>query len=226
MISAPDTPFGRAFLAYMALYTHRPLDLEQLHAQYAALAALAAQEHPLMPWPLMLSDTPPCSCSVEDLLARERGPYARLPLLDPTHVARIAARWQGARVKQVVAGDGMRSLFDLQFVRPTLPRHPKLRGRKSGWLRVNCSWLLGPSYLCSSREAEERVVAALYPLQGTTLETLHVTVTGGLALTFSTGVRLEVRPDGLRLSPDYQLEVGRHPYVRYAGTFRVEPPRA
>jgi hypothetical protein len=225
MISAPDTPFGRAFLAYIALYTHRPLDLELLHAQYAALAALATQEHPLMPWPLLLDDTPPCSFSVEDLLARERGPYARMPLLDPAHVTRTVARWQGARVKQVVAGGGMRYLFDLQVIRRAHPRQPKLRGRKSGWLRISCSWQLGLPHPCSSREAEERVVASLSALQGATLETIDVAATGGLGLTFSTGARLQVQPDGLRSSPDYQLDLGHHPYFCYAGTFRVEHPR-
>jgi hypothetical protein len=227
LVSAPDTPYGAAFIHFWQLLAWRPLNLTRLQEAFASLAEVAARDHPEMPWPtvLRMGDGQTIPFTVEALLARKNETFAqRLPVPDEL-ISDLLVRWEGVTAKEVVAG-WQGAGFQLHLTKKVRLGPQKTRTQPSGSLCVSCSWKLRQEQLvvCTSSDPVPHITASLRGLKGVLLLSSHLGPAGLLQLKWKKGFWLEIQPDGWLLSADYLLDFGWEEqqlllYHRFGGDF-------
>lgn len=227
LVSAPDTPYGAAFVHFCQVLAWRPLNLTRLQEAFASLAAVAARDHPEMPWPPVLrtGDGQNILFTVEALLARKNETFAQTPPVPDELISDLLVRWEGVVAKEVVAG-WQGAGFQLHLTKKVRLGPQKTRTQPSGSLCVSCSWKLGQEQLvvCTSSDPVEHIEASLRSLKGVLLRSSQLGPAGLLQLNWKTGFWLEIQPDGWLLSEDYLLDFGWEDqqlllYHRFGGNF-------
>jgi hypothetical protein len=211
MISAPETPYGAATVYFYQVLAWRPLNMMRLQEAFASLSAVAARDHPEMPWPtvLRMGNGQTIPFTVEALLARKSEALAKtLPVPDEL-ISNLLVRWEGVTAKEVVAG-WQGAEFQLHLTRKVRVGPKSTRTQPSGSLCVSCSWKLGQEQrvVCTSDDTAQHIEASLRGLKGVLLLSTHLGVDGLLLLKWKTGFWLELRPDGWLISADYLLDFG------------------
>ncbi len=186
LVSAPDTPYGAAFIHFCQLLEWRPLNLTRLQEAFASLAAVVARDHPEMPWPTVLrtGDGQTIPFTVEALLARKNETFAKaLPIPDGL-ISDLLVRWEGALAKEVVAG-WLGAGFQLHLTKKVRLGSQKTRTQPSGSLCVSCTWTLGQKQvvLCTSSDPVPHIEASLQSLKGVLLLSSRLGPAGLLQLT-------------------------------------------
>ena len=227
LVSAPDTPYGAAFVHFCQVLAWRPLNLTRLQEAFASLAAVAARDHPQMPWPTILrtGDGQTIPFTVEALLAQKSEAFAKARPVPDELLSNLLVRWQGVAAKEVVAG-WQGAGFQLHLTKKVRLGPKKTRTQPSGSLCVSCSWKLGQEQLvvCTSSDPVPHIAACLQSLKGALLRSSHLGPAGLLQLNWKTGFWLEIQPDGWLLSEDYLLDFGWEDeqlllYHRFGGHF-------
>jgi hypothetical protein len=211
LVSAPDTPYGAAFVHFCQVLAWRPLNLTRLQEAFASLAAVAARDHPEMPWPPVqrTGDGQTIPFTVEALLARKKEAFTQTPPVPDELISDLLVRWEGVVAKEVVAG-WQGAGFQLHLTKKVRLGPKKTRTQPSGSLCVSCSWKLGQEQVvvCTSSDPVPHLETSLQGLKGVLLLSSHLGPAGLLRLKWKTGFWLEIQPDGWLLSDDYLLDFG------------------
>jgi hypothetical protein len=227
MVSAPDTPYGAAFIQFCQLLAWRPLDLTRLHESFASLAAVAARDHPEMPWPTVMrtGNGQTILFTVEALLAEKSESFAKTLSVSDDIIRDLLVRWEGVRAKEVVAG-WQGAGFQLHLTKKVRVGPKSTRTQPSGSLCVSCSWKLGQEQrvVCTSSDNAQHIEASLRGLKGILLLSSNLGLDGLLLLKWKNGFWLEIQPDGWLISADYLLDFGWDDqqlfvYRRFDGSF-------
>jgi hypothetical protein len=209
MVSAPDTPYGAAFMHFCQVFAYRPLNLPRLQAAFATVATLAAQEAPAQPWPLTFKTgtTEQLPFTIEALLAQHRARYATRPRVPANTIQDLFPRWTGATIQEVIPG-WQGAGFQLRFAKRGRLAPKKTRTASLGSLGVSCSWQLVQAHVqvCSSEDDEQHMAVCLSSLKGQKLTLLELGEDGSLRLSWRAGSWLGIQPDGW--VGDYFLDFG------------------
>jgi hypothetical protein len=213
LISAPDTPYGAAFVHFWQLFGRRPLNLPRLQEAFASLGELAVQEQPNMPWPTTIStgDGERIPFTVESLLAdfaRKSG-YASRPAVSDSTIQELLLRWTDSTIKEVVAG-WQGAGFQLHLAKKIRLASKSTRTQDVGSLGVSCTWQLlqEQKLVCSSNDTDLHIAESLPALKGKKLFDSQLSSGGRLSLTLQAGFYLEIQPDNLAINSDYFLDFG------------------
>jgi hypothetical protein len=233
MVSAPDTPYGAAFVQFCQLLARRPLNITRLQEAYASLAAVAARDHPAMPWPTVMrtGDGQTIPFTLEALLSRKSEAFAQaLPVPDVT-IKELLHRWESVRVKEVVAS-WRDAGFQLHLTKKIRVGPKSTRTQHGGSVCVSCSWKFGQEQLvvCTSSDSAQHIAASLRSLKGASLLSSHLGPDGLLLLKWKTNAWLLIEPDGWLLGEDYLLDFGWEDqqlliYYRFGGSFVTHEQR-
>jgi hypothetical protein len=227
MVSAPDTPYGAAFIQFCQILAWRPLNITRLYESFAALSAVASRDHPEMPWPTVMrtGNGQTIPFTVEALLAQKSEAFAKtLPVPDDI-VRDLLVRWEGVAAKEVAVG-WQGAGFQLHLTKKVRLGPKKTRTQHGGTLCVSCPWKLGQEdqVVCTSSDTAQHIEDSLRELTGVSLLSSYLGTDGLLLLKWKTSFWLEIQPDGLLISADYLLDFGwddQQPlvYHRFGGSF-------
>lgn len=215
MISAPDTPYGAAFVHFWQLFARRPLNLPRLQEAFASLGELAVQEQPHMPWPTTIStgNGERIPFTVESLLAdfaqKAKREYTSRPAVSASTIQELLLRWTDSAIKEVVAG-WQGAGFQLRLAKRIRLASKSTRTEEVGSLGVSCTWQLRQEQklVCSSNDTDLHLAESLPALKGKKLLDSQLSAGGQLSLTFQAGFYLAIQPDKLAINADYFLDFG------------------
>lgn len=127
-----------------------------------------------------------------------------------------------AVVQEVKCGPGTGSIFTLHLTKP----------EKTVYLMVFCSWKLlqGALVMCSWKDTESYIAAALSAIKGQRLLDVRLALSGDLVLEIEAGKQLFLFSDGavpeeVALEADYFVEVGETTLTCLRGEFYSERPK-
>ena len=207
---APDTAYGAAFARFWQVFTRSPLNIPRLHEAFADLAALAAHEHPDLPWPTTLRmDGQLMPFTVEALLARKHKTYASRASVPDTKVRDLLTRWNGSAVMAVIP-HGQGAGFQLRLGQKVSAGPKRMRVQDTGSLGVFCTWQLvkEQQVLYSSDDSDLQTEKSLRALKGQRIRSSELGERGTLRLHWQPDFWLDIQPDRLAIGPDYHLDFG------------------
>jgi hypothetical protein len=213
LISAPDTPYGAAFVHFWQVFARRPLHLPRLREAFAALGECALHAQPPLPWPTTIRTGTGTQIpfTVEALLAEfaRKSTYASRPAVSDATIQDYLLRWTNATIKEVVPG-WQGAGFQVQLAKKIRLASTRTRTQDVGGFGVSCTWqLLQEQHLvCSSNDTDSHLAKALRILRGKKLLSSQLSAGGGLLLSLQAGFRLTIAPDHFAISADYFLDFG------------------
>lgn len=229
MISAPDTPYGAAFVHFWQLFARRPLNLLRLQEAFASLGELAVQEQPNMPWPTTIGtgDGERIPFTIESLLAdfARKSRYTSRPAVSDGTIQELLLLWTNSTIKEVVAG-WQGAGFQLRLAKKKRLSSKNTRAQDVGSLGVSCTWQLlqEQNIVCSSNDTDLHIAESLFVLKGKKLLDSQLSFGGRLLLNLQSCFHLEIQPDSLAINSDYFLDFGWNDqslllYDCFAGAF-------
>lgn len=228
LASVPDTPYGHALGRFLLFFEQSPLDLQEAHAAFADLSALAAREHPQMTWPLAVprEGGAPFLITVDGLLAAKWGRYAAFPTADGAAVEAALVPWTGATVRSVQA----HCFHQAGWTSSSLHVELKTLTGQTQWLTAYCPWRLVPARAASVRwdDTAPSPNQVLARLRRARVQRVAISPIGALQFTFTNGAYLEVGSAGWQPNEQvadlhYFLQIEDHMFWRVATQFRSQP---
>jgi hypothetical protein len=213
MISAPDTPYGAAFVHFWQIFARRPLNLPRLQEAFTSLGELAVQEQPNIPWPTTIStgNGERIPFTVESLLANfaRNSRYASRPAVSDRTIQELLLRWTDSTIKEVVTG-WQGAGFQVRLAKKIRLSSKSTRTQEVGSLGVSCTWQLLQEHrlVCSSNDTDLHLAESLSALKGKKLLNSQLYAGGRLVITLQAGFHLEIQPDSLAINSDYFLDFG------------------